>query len=62
MPAVMIRQLDALAKIMEYTPTAAQREVLMKQARMILRASDESVPEINDRADVQRRFDALAIA
>ena len=37
MPAVMIRQLDALAKMMVYT-TETQREVLMEQAEMILRA------------------------
>ena len=26
---------------------------------MILRASEESVPEANDRADVRRRYDAV---
>ncbi len=59
MPAVMIRQLDALAKIMEYTISDEQRAVLWAQAAMILRASDESVPEASDRRDVQRRFDAV---
>jgi uncharacterized membrane protein len=59
MPAVMIRQLDALAKITEYTTTLAQREVLLRQAEMILRSSEESVSEPLDRADVRRRYDAL---
>jgi uncharacterized membrane protein len=59
MPAVMIRQLDAIAKVMAYTSTAEQREVLLEQAEMILRASEESVPEAADRADVRRRYDAL---
>ena len=59
MPAVLIRQLDALGRITEYTTTPEQRAVLMHQAVMILRASDESVPEPDDRADVKRRFEAL---
>ena len=59
MPAVLIRQLDALGKVMEYTTTAEQRVVLLRQADMILRSSTESVPEPDDRADVRRRFDVL---
>ena len=59
MPAVMIRQLDALAKVMEYTSTPDQRRVLLDQAGMILRSSEESVPEPADRADVRRRYDVL---
>jgi uncharacterized membrane protein len=59
MPAVMIRQLDALAKVMEYTTTTEQRRVLLAQAEMTLRSSDESVPEPADRADVRRRYDAV---
>jgi uncharacterized membrane protein len=59
MPAVMIRQLEAIAKVMAYTTSVEQREVLLEQAEMILRASEESVPEAADRADVRRRYDAL---
>jgi uncharacterized membrane protein len=59
MPAVMIRQLDALSKIMEYTTTPEQRDVLLQQAQMTRRSSEESVPEPFDRADVERRYDAL---
>ena len=59
MPAVLIRQLDALGRVMEYTTAPEQRVVLMHQADMILRSSGESVPEPDDRADVQRRYDAL---
>lgn len=59
MPAVMIRQLDALAKIMQQTATVEQHRVLLEQAAMIQRASVESVPEEADRADVRRRYDAL---
>ena len=39
MPAVMIRQLDALTRIMERTTTAADRQVLLDQAAMIERLS-----------------------
>lgn len=59
MPAVMIRQLDALARIMEYTTTAAQRAVLLQQADMILRDSEDSVTEPLDRADVRRHYDSI---
>jgi uncharacterized membrane protein len=62
MPAVLIRQLDALAKIMADTSSAGQRRVLMDQAAMILRASERSVPEKADRDDIQRRYeDVLAV-
>jgi uncharacterized membrane protein len=62
MPAVMIRQLDALAKVMEHTTNDSQRSVLLEQADMILRSSEASVPEPRDRIDVRRRYDATLAA
>jgi uncharacterized membrane protein len=62
MPAVMIRQLDGLAKLMAYTTSAEQRVLVLEQATMILRASDESVPEQADRADVRRRYEDVGAA
>ncbi len=59
MPAVMIRQLDSIAKVMQYTTGKEQRAALFAQAAMICRSGDESVPEPLDRADVRRRFDAV---
>ena len=59
MPAVMIRQLDALAKIMEHTTNDEQRGALMEQAAMILRSSEASIAEPADRDDVRRRHDTL---
>jgi uncharacterized membrane protein len=59
MPAVMIRQLEALAKIMEETSEAGQRNVLLDQAAMIDRASERSVPEAADRVDIRRRYEAV---
>ncbi len=59
MPAVLIRQLDALCKVMEYTTTPEQRSTLMRQAERIMRSSTESVPDRDDRADISRRYDVL---
>jgi uncharacterized membrane protein len=59
MPAVMIRMLEALARIMAETTSEGQRRVLLEQAAMIDRACERSVPEAADRADTQRRYEAL---
>jgi uncharacterized membrane protein len=59
MPAVLIRQLEALAKIVDHTTNPEQRELLLQQAAMILQASEESVPEPADRADVLRAYDSV---
>jgi uncharacterized membrane protein len=56
MPAVLIRQLDALAKVMERTSTAADRQVLLDQAIMIERLSASTVDEPSDRADISRAY------
>jgi uncharacterized membrane protein len=61
MPAIMIRQLDAIAKIMMETTGPAQRRVLLDQAGMIQRASERTVGEEADRADVQRSFEAVCM-
>jgi uncharacterized membrane protein len=59
MPAVMIRQLEALARIMAETTSDGQRRVLLDQAAMIDRASERSVPEAADRADIRRRYEVI---
>src|SRR6202040_2912918 len=59
MPAVMIRQLDALTRIAEYVTTAEQRQVVLDQADTILRAARESVPEPRDLADVELQYEQL---
>ena len=59
MPAVMIRMLEALASVMAETTSEGQRRVLLEQAAMIDRASERSVPEAADRADIRRRYEAL---
>jgi uncharacterized membrane protein len=62
MPAVLIRQLDALSKIVEHTTTEQQRDLLVEQAALILEASEQSVPQASDRADVRRAYDAVGAA
>jgi uncharacterized membrane protein len=55
----MIRELEALARIMTETTSDGQRRVLLDQAAMIDRASERSVPEAADRADIRRRYEAI---
>ena len=59
MPAIMIRQLASIEKILVYTKTDAQRAVLRNQAEMIWRSTSEAIPEPCDRADVRRNYDAV---
>ena len=56
MPALLIRQLDALARIMERTTVPQDRQVLLDQAAMIERLSAGTVDEPGDRADVSRAY------
>ena len=60
MPALLMRQLEAIKAIMEQTTDPEQARALMNEATMIQRASLESVPEEFDRVAVERRFDAVA--
>jgi uncharacterized membrane protein len=62
MPAVAIRQVDGLTKVVAYTRTDAQRQVLARQAERILRASEEAIPDPDDRQDVRNRHAAFAAA
>jgi uncharacterized membrane protein len=58
MPAVLIRQLDALYKVMAAAP-ADRSQVLLDQAAMIVRVSERTVPEEADQADISARYEAL---
>ena len=60
--AVLIRQLDALTKIMLETTSADQRELLLAQAEMIMRLAEESISEEADRRDVRREYDEVLAA
>jgi uncharacterized membrane protein len=56
MPAIMIRQLNALEKIMQRAVTAPERKLLLDQAAMIDRLASASVDEEADRADIRRAY------
>ncbi|MGA8724708.1 MAG: hypothetical protein WB565_06675 [Acidimicrobiales bacterium] len=56
MPAVIIRLLDSLHHIVEYTIEPGQRSVLLRQADMILRSAESSVEEENDLEDIRVRY------
>ena len=58
MPAVLIRQLDALATVMTVAPPG-RAQVLLDQAAMIARVSERTVPEPADQADITTRLQAL---
>jgi uncharacterized membrane protein len=59
MPAIMIRQLDALTRIMQRTDTAAERAFIARQAAMINRLAAATVDEQADLADVHRAYQAV---
>src|SRR5262249_55263995 len=59
MPAILIRQLENLHKVMSVVSTPGQREIVLHHAQMELTASEESVSEDSDRNDVRSAYDAL---
>src|SRR6202048_262116 len=63
MPAILIRQLENMQKVMTLVSTPGPREAVLHHARILLRASEESVGEESDRRDVQAAYDlVLAIS
>ena len=59
MPAVLIRQLENLQKVMTLVTTPDQRETLLQHARLVLETGDQSVPQAADRHDIQVAYDTL---
>ncbi|WP_019926504.1 DUF2254 domain-containing protein [Nocardia sp. BMG111209] len=62
MPAIMIRQLDALTEIASRTVHPERLRLLLEQADMIGRAARESISEEADLDDVLRRYRMLTSA
>ena len=54
--AVTIRLLEAIAVIGEHVTNDQERSVLMRHAAMIKRGSDETVPEEQDRQDIDQQY------
>jgi uncharacterized membrane protein len=61
MPAVLIRQLDSLSRVLEVADTPEQRAALEAQARLVV-AAGEAVPDPTDRTEVQSHYDSLVRA
>ncbi|MCU1363918.1 MAG: uncharacterized protein JWM55_1746 [Acidimicrobiaceae bacterium] len=57
MPAVLIRLLDNISVVAISTVSSSQRDVLVRQAQMVMKNAEESVRDENDLADVRIRFD-----
>jgi uncharacterized membrane protein len=57
--AVTIRLLETLAVVAEQTRHSEQRSAIYRQSEMIYRASQETLPEVNDKRDVQERYQVL---
>ncbi len=62
MPAVAIRLELSLARIMAYTTSDQQREVLLHQAKVIVEGAEESVPDEADRSDVRVAYENVVAA
>jgi len=54
--AVTIRLLEVIAIIIARVRTDEQRQALIRQAEMIKRTSDKTIPEPNDRQDIDSRY------
>ena len=59
MPAVIIRLLDSIGSIMLDTKTPEQRDVLRRQADMVLRLSERTVEEPNDLEEIRFRYSRI---
>jgi uncharacterized membrane protein len=59
MPAVLIRLMDGLANVTEYTVSSEQRLVVRRQADMVMRAGVESIAEPDDLVDLRARYARL---
>ena len=61
MPAVLIRQLENMQKLMMVVSTPEQREIVQHHAQLVLRSSEDSVAEEVDRNDVRAAYDGLIL-
>lgn len=59
MPAIYIRQLENFHKVMLAASAPEQQEAVLRHAALILQASEDTVLEAADRADVRAAYEAL---
>lgn len=60
--SVRIRLLEAIATVMECAPDEDALACLLRHADMIRRGSERELPEAQDRADVEERYQAMIAA
>jgi uncharacterized membrane protein len=61
MPAVLIRLMDALLFVTEYTRGPDARAEVLREARMVLRAGQETIADPEDLADLASRYERLLV-
>ncbi len=59
MPAIMIRQLDAVTKVIQQVPDRKRRTALIRQAEAIQRSNLATVADPADRNDVTQRYESV---
>jgi uncharacterized membrane protein len=59
LPAVLIRQLENLQKVMGVACSPGQREAILHHANLIWREAEESISEESDRHDVRMAYDGV---
>ncbi len=59
MPAVNIRLMESLAKVLAYTRNDGQRATLLRQADMVWRAGKASISEAGDWDEINRRYEQM---
>jgi uncharacterized membrane protein len=62
MPAVLIRLIDAIGSIVLDTTSPDQRVVLRRQADMVLRLAEATVPEPDDLEEIRMRYGRIPAA
>jgi uncharacterized membrane protein len=62
MPAVAIRLMESFGRVLAHATTPEQEQALLRQADMVMRASEEAIAEPNDVADVRLRYERLTAA
>jgi len=62
MPAVLIRQLENLGKVMALASTAEQRDVLLRHGALVMEMAEASVPDGSDLQDVRAAYEAVLAA
>jgi uncharacterized membrane protein len=59
MPAILIRQLEGMQKVMTLVTTPEQRETLLHHAQLVLETGEDSVAEEADRQDIRSAYSTL---